>query len=1655
MKKSVLALLFLLSLNSYAQFSTTHYIPPVTCNNNLAEDQYFYISTPSISPVNFKIIAIGGATVTGVVSNTLPYIYSIGTGSSTQLMTPKSTIGKLTNKGYIIEAENQVYVSMRLNSSRNTSSGYNHAGGIVSKGNSALGQTFRLGAMLNPVNTDGFLLNFGSILATDNNTTVTISNIPTGTLMTDGTTITGPITINLNKNESYVLAFENGTGSVSNSAKMIGALVQTDKPVVVNSGSFGGSNSTSLNGRDVGFDQIVSFEKTGKEYIFVKGAGTNDIERVQLIAQVDNTIVYINGSTTPFATLNAGQYADITGSSFTNGNLYVQTSEPVFAYQSIGGAANPANQNLFFVPPLNCTTPKIVDNIPLVDLIGSNSFSDNFLNIVTETGATVSINNSVLTSSPVPVSGSPGFERYTVNSLSGNISVKSTRQVYVSYFGKNGAATYGGYYSGFDTKPEIISNKITTTNSSCIPNVELNVNTISSYDSFQWFSNGVPISGQIANSFIPTTPGYYNVRGTVSNCPLSQPLFSDEIPVSECPTDQDGDGVNDNIDLDNDNDGITNCTESYGNQAINLTNSSSGTIAVGTYTTTFTGATTTSAAVSTTPFVGAADGTFVTQIPAGKDSFVKQKLTFSQPMSVALEYVTTANSTDLLNANAEYIINSDTNKTITVSNPSNQLLIDTNYDGIYESGVTQYSSFEIRFRLNAVVPLPAGTGDFRFSSYLTNTISITHKNLTDSDANISTFKLIATCVPIDSDGDGKADQVDTDSDNDGILDNIEAQVNNAVSITNADTNKDGIDNAFGSGFTPVDTDGDGIPDYLDLDSDNDGINDIEESGTNATNKDIDNDGIMNYRELDSDNDLCLDVIEAGFLDPNNDGILGNSPVTVNTKGQVTSAVGYTTPNNNYKTAAPIIITNQPNAPATCELQQAIIPVVANGDSYQWQVSSNGTTWTAITNGTTYSNATTNQLNVNSVTTAMNGYKYRVFINRIGNSCGLLSSETTLTVYPIPTVNDITLIQCDDDLDGITAFNLTEKNNIISANSTAETFTYYKTQTAATNADSSQLIPNPLSYTNTTPLLMQVWARVVNANNCFSVAEMALKVVATQVPATFNRSFVTCDDELDINGLNNVNNNKRDGVSAFNFSSAENDIKALLPSTGNYSITFYRNEADALSEQNKITSTTNYRNIGYPNQQQIWGRVDSDTDNSCYGFGPYITLTVEQLPTANPVTIARQCDDNQDGIFIFNTATLENTLVNGQINVTATYFDAMNNPLKDANGLLISSRFPATFSTKSQTIKAVLTNNTSSKCFDDTLITFTVDVLPQAFSVPTSLTTVCDDELDPVNQDGRYSFNTSTFESTIIGSQTGMVVSYTDQNGNLLSSPLPNPFNTNTQNITATVTNPINPNCTATTVIPFIINPLPQISLNADGTEDELICSNLPTFFVQLNAGILDGSPETNYNFKWSRDGIVLPTETNPTLDVNTKGIYTVTVSFKTTGCERTRTIVVTPSDIAKISTIDIEDMTDINTVIVNVTGTGNYVYSLDDANTFFQESNIFVNVPSGIHDVYIKDVNGCGTVSQRISVIGLPKFFTPNNDGYNDYWNVQGIDSTFNANTVIYIFDRYGKLLKQLNPLDQGWDGTYNNKPLPSDDYWYTVKLEDGRAAKGHFSLKR
>jgi gliding motility-associated-like protein len=147
-----------------------------------------------------------------------------------------------------------------------------------------------------------------------------------------------------------------------------------------------------------------------------------------------------------------------------------------------------------------------------------------------------------------------------------------------------------------------------------------------------------------------------------------------------------------------------------------------------------------------------------------------------------------------------------------------------------------------------------------------------------------------------------------------------------------------------------------------------------------------------------------------------------------------------------------------------------------------------------------------------------------------------------------------------------------------------------------------------------------------------------------------------------------------------------------------------------------------------------------------------------------------------------------------------------------------------------------------------------------------------------------------------------------------------------------------------------------------------------------------------------------------------------------------------------------------------VQGNGTYEYRLDEGP--WQSDNVFTNVSSGTHVVTVRDItaiNPCDDlIISGVSIVNYPKYFTPNGDGYHDYWNITGLDTQENADATIYIFDRYGKLVKQISPQGEGWDGTYNGRPLPGDDYWFSITYKETidntavqKEFRAHFALKR
>ena len=315
--------------------------------------------------------------------------------------------------------------------------------------------------------------------------------------------------------------------------------------------------------------------------------------------------------------------------------------------------------------------------------------------------------------------------------------------------------------------------------------------------------------------------------------------------------------------------------------------------------------------------------------------------------------------------------------------------------------------------------------------------------------------------------------------------------------------------------------------------------------------------------------------------------------------------------------------------------------------------------------------------------------------------------------------------------------------------------------------------------------------------------------------------------------------------------------------------------------------------------------------------------------------------------------------------------------------------------------------------------------------------VLDDEFEicDANMDGLAAFDLATIQTQIFSSlPTGFTIGLFDSTTS--TTPLPSSYTNTTpfqQFIYARITNI--QNCYGNIPIILNVNTFPEIFAN----ETIGICNNTPTD-ISAPSGFLSYSWNTN------------PVQTSQTISVSNAGTYIVTIT-NANNCTKTKTFTVVNSEVATITNVEVNDFEEQLTATISVTGNGNYEYSLDGIT--FQSSPVFNLSDSGEYTIYVNDKNNCGIVFETFYALSYPKFFTPNGDNYNDTWQIKNLDKKGLENSKINIFDRFGKLIKQITADGIGWNGTYNGNQLASTDYWFVLELTNGKTVKGHFSLKR
>ncbi|APY09178.1 hypothetical protein BWZ20_13080 [Winogradskyella sp. J14-2] len=649
--------------------------------------------------------------------------------------------------------------------------------------------------------------------------------------------------------------------------------------------------------------------------------------------------------------------------------------------------------------------------------------------------------------------------------------------------------------------------------------------------------------------------------------------------------------------------------------------------------------------------------------------------------------------------------------------------------------------------------------------------------------------------------------------------------------------------------------------------------------------------------------------------------------------------------------------------------------------------------------------------------------YEVYIEPNNGDCPIEGSAV-VGVFDIPVANSVSdVIVCDDfGNDGIVdGLDFTNKNSeaLLNQSATQYNVRYFESMDDANNLENEITFP----YSNTNNPDNTIYVRVDNVDNtnCFDVTSFQIVVFNTpQIVQLNNIEF--CDNEGD----------PTDGIATIQLNDLIPSIRGEQPETDT-SITFHPSQQDA--DDNTSALALTYTNTT-PVNETIFVRIENTNNTDCYSIGSF-QLTINDAPVANNISIV-QCDEDgiPEGFTTFNIGLFSDDVINNETDRNVGYYLSLEDAENEQNEI-DADAFNNFFNP--QTVYARVTN-TSTGCVSFSEVSLEVSTT----SSNDASIAVCDAD---GTEDGFATFNLNDTNSIVLaGAPAGLDLQYyeTYEDALVEANPLTANF-TNTipynQTIYARVENANA--CYGISEIELTVYELPDIE-----TEFEtLYCLNSFPETIVLDAGVINDSP-SNYLFDWSTG------EDTATIEIDAPGTYNVRVS-NVNGCFKDRTITVLPSNIATIDAIEVVDASNNNTITVLVSGEGNYEYALNDIDGPYQDSNIFEDILPGLYTVFVRDKNDCGISEELVSVIGFPKFFTPNGDGVNEFWQVKGINNQFQANSLILIFDRYGKLLTKLNPLGAGWDGTYNGANMPASDYWFKVELEDGRVFTNHFSLKR
>lgn len=642
-----------------------------------------------------------------------------------------------------------------------------------------------------------------------------------------------------------------------------------------------------------------------------------------------------------------------------------------------------------------------------------------------------------------------------------------------------------------------------------------------------------------------------------------------------------------------------------------------------------------------------------------------------------------------------------------------------------------------------------------------------------------------------------------------------------------------------------------------------------------------------------------------------------------------------------------------------------------------------------------------------------------------------------------------ILQCDDNNDGFYQFNfnaLKDAEILGTQNPANFVINYFATQI---DADSNvNMLPNP--YRNVTPYAIEtIYARIQSAqvSYCFNTTSFTLQVfdspkppIASDIP---NLEF--CDDNSDGDDTN--------GLFEFNLRDREPEIlNGQSPYV--FDIDYYEDPQYLI----QIANPTTYTNKR-ANEQIIYVRVTNNNPNNVNCFkDTSFKIKVNPLPNAlTTVFQFTQCDEDgvSDGIVDFNLEEADTFVALGNLSLKVTYHLS---PIDAASGINVQNKFQFSNSTSSTVFARVEAANGCYRIVQVDLIVSVTSFPPTYFRE----LVVCDDD---ASNDGLHVFDLSQTTSEILAlflpAQSLRVSFYRNLDDAISEVNKIDPDyaylseEPYSQTLWVRVESSVNGGCFGIApVIQLTVHPIPEFDLD----ETAIVClNNVPLIVSTYN-------PTSFYTYEWFDENSDIVSQQSSAA-IFSAGVYKV-IATSNLGCVSfSKEITVTESDIATITPEDviIKDNSENNTVTVITEnqnlGIGDYEFSMDDITGPYDDNPTFTQVPPGEHTIFVREKNDCGIARVTIFVFGFPNFFTPNNDGKNDTWNVKGVDFSLFPESNIFIFDRYGKLLVNFSANSSGWNGLYGDNEALSSDYWYVAQITDSnglsREFKGHFSLIR